>query len=207
VAHSSPARPRHDGWVRAIEISLGLVGAGISIVVLANPLVSIATLIDLLAFALAADAVRLLLPIGTGAAWWVRIERDFRATFGQLLRLGRVAIGALVAVVVLAVLLDPRIDQLTLLFLLAGGVVFVSIGRISRAYGPEIPGWLRISSVGTGVIALVLVIVATTYPAIGLATLAVLLAVSMLINSVQSVVWGLRPTDPRQIVLLKLVLF
>jgi uncharacterized membrane protein HdeD (DUF308 family) len=110
-------------------------------------------------------------------------------------------------VIVAAVLLDPQLSEWTLLFLLAGGVVFLSIGRISRAYGPETPSWLRISSAGTGVIAILLVLVAITYPAIGLPTLAILLAVSMLINSVQSVVGGLRPTDPRQIVLLKLVLF
>jgi|HubBroStandDraft_1064217.scaffolds.fasta_scaffold00275_36 uncharacterized membrane protein HdeD (DUF308 family) len=186
---------------------MGLVGAGVSIVVLANPLVSLGTLIVLLSVALVTDGIRLLLPFGQGAPWWRRVEHDVRATFGRLLRLSRFAIGALVVVLVLAVLLNPELSQLTLLLLLAGGVVFVSIGRISRAYGPDTAGWLRISSVGTGVLSILLVVVAVTYPQIGLPTLAILLAVSMLINGVQSVVWGLRPTDPRQVVLLKLVLF
>jgi len=198
---------RYDSLARALEIGMGLVGAGLSIVVLANPFVSIGTLIVLLSIALVADGLRTLLPSGTGPSWWKRVERDLRATLGWLLRLGRFVIGGLVVVIVLAVLLDPNLGQLTLLLLLAGGIVFVSIGRISNAYGPETPSWLRISSVGTGVISILLVIAAVTYPQVGLPTLAVLLAVSMLINSVQSVVWGLRPTDPRQVVLLKLVLF
>jgi uncharacterized membrane protein HdeD (DUF308 family) len=199
--------PRYDALARAVEILMGLVTAGVSIVVLANPLVSLGTLIVLLSVALGADAVRLILPSAPGKAPWSRVARELESTVGGLLRLWRVALGVVVVLLVVTVLVEPQLAQLTLLYLLAAGIVFLSFGRISRAYGPDMPSWLRISSVGTGIIALFLVIVAVTAPAIGLATLAVLLAVSMLVNAVQSVVWGLRPTDPRQVVLLKVVLF
>jgi uncharacterized membrane protein HdeD (DUF308 family) len=207
VATDPKFGPRLDSLARAIEIVMGLVTAGVSIVVLANPLVSLSTLIVLLAIALAADCVRLILPSEPGAPWWSQLARQLRTGVSWFLRLWRLALGVLVVVIVVTVLVAPQLSQLTLLYLLAGGVVFLSVGRISRAYGPEMPSWLRVSSVGTGIIALVLVFVAVTYPAIGLATLAVLLAVSLLLNAVQSVVWGLRPSDPRQIVLLKVVLF
>ncbi len=207
MAEPVPHRPRFDTLGRVTEVLLGLIGAGVAIIVLANPLVSLGTLIVLLAVALVSDCIRLLAPFGTGPRWWLRVEHDLRTTLGWLLRLGRFALGAIVVLIVLAVLLLPQLGELTLLYLLAAGVVILSIARITRAYGPETAAWLRISSVGTGVIALFLVVVAVAVPSIGLPTLAILLAVSMLINSVQSVVWGLRPTDPRQIVLLKLVLF
>ncbi len=205
----TPDTPRahFDTLGRLTEVLLGLIGAGVAIVVLANPLVSLGTLIVLLAVALVSDCIRLLAPFGTGPRWWLRVEQDLRTTLGWLLRLGRFALGAIVVLIVLAVLLLPQLGELTLLYLLAAGVVILSIARITRAYGPETAAWLRISSVGTGVIALLLVVAALAVPSIGLPTLAILLAVSMLINSVQSVVWGLRPTDPRQIVLLKLILF
>ncbi len=207
MAESQGPRPRFDALGRATEIVLGLIGAGVAIVVLANPFVSVGTLIVLLSVALVADCVRLLLPFGTGPRWWLRVEHDLRSTLGWVLRLGRFALGAIAILIVLAVLLDPQLGELTLLYLIASGIVILSIARISSAYGPETAGWLRISSVGTGVIVLLLMVAALADPTIGIPTLAILLAVSMLINSVQSVVWGLRPTDPRQITLLKLVLF
>lgn len=200
-------RPRFDALVRALEILLGLTGAGFSIVVLANPFVSASTLVLLLGLALAADGLRSIVSGGGTQQWWRRVRNDLRSTLSWLRRVGLVGIGAIAVILVIVVLMTPQLGQLTILYVLASGVIILSIGRIARAYGPGTPEWLRISSAGTGAIAIVLVVVALVYPAIGVASLAVLLAVSMLVNGVQSVVWGLRPTDPRQVVLLKLVLF
>jgi hypothetical protein len=44
-------------------------------------------------------------------------------------------------------------------------------------------------------------------PDIATLTLVPLLAVIVLVNGIEMIVWGLRPTDPRQLTLLKLVLF
>lgn len=200
-------RPRLDRALRAVDILTGLASAGISIVVLANPLVSPSTLIGLLAIALAFDGARSIVSAGTPRQWWHGVQRDLRSTLAWLRRLGYLGIGAIAVAVVLTVILVPQLGELTLLYLLAAGIVILSLGRIARASGHGAPQWLRISSAGTGIIAILLVTVALTYPTIGLATFAVLLALTLLIDGIQSIVWGLRPTDPRQIVLLKLVLF
>lgn len=199
--------PRFDKLVRVLEILLGLIGGGFAIVVLANPFVSARTLVPLLGLALAADGLRAIISGGGTQQWWRRVRNDLQSTISWLRRVGLVAIGATVVILVVAALLNLQLGELTILYLLASGVIILSVGRIIHAYGHETPGWLQISSVGTGVIAIALVSVALAYPTVGVATLAILLAVSMLVNGVQSVVWGLRPTDPRQIVLLKLVLF
>lgn len=200
-------RERFETALRAGEILLGLIGAGFSIVVLANPFVSTSTLTLLLGLALATDGVRSVISVGGHRQWWRRVETSVESTFRWLRRLGLVGVGAIVVALVLAAIFIPQLGHLTFVYLLGTGVIIVSIGRVVWAYGRETPGWLRISSAGTGVIAAVLVIIALTNPTLGIATLAVLLAVSMLINGVQTVVGGLRPTDPRQVVLLKLVLF
>ncbi len=207
MAARSEARPRFETLGRLTEIVTGLVAAGISIVVLANPFVPIDTLIVLLAITVATDGVRLLVTGGTPRRWWQRLTSDLGSTFRWLRRLGRVGLGVLVLAIVIAVLVSPQIRELSLLYGLAIAVVLLSLDRLTHGFSAGTSRYLQVASAGAGAIAIALVLVALVDPSIGLATFAVLLAVSLLLDGVQSVVSGLRPTDPRQIVLLKLVLF
>jgi hypothetical protein len=59
----------------------------------------------------------------------------------------------------------------------------------------------------TGVLTITLAAFAVLTPDIATLTLVPLLAVIVLVNGIEMIVWGLRPTDPRQLTLLKLVLF
>jgi uncharacterized membrane protein HdeD (DUF308 family) len=207
VSDAREPRPWVDDAVRAIEVVGGLVAVGVSITVLANPLVSVSTLIILLAVALASDGLRLLLTGGTVSAWWHRLRHELHSRSGLVYRLGRIGTGLVAIALVVAVLLNPSVAPLTLLYLLAAGVVLTSAERILHVAGRGTPRWIRGFSLGTVAVVVVLVTLALTVPSVGLATFAVLIAVSMLLGGVQSVVSGLRPTDPRQIVLLELVLF
>jgi hypothetical protein len=189
------------------EFLSGLTAAGISIVILANPLVPLGTLIVLLAATLAIDGLRLLVTGGILRGWWRKVEEDLQSTWRWIQRVGRVGVGAVVVAIVLAVLVSPELRELTVLYLLAVGVIFLSVDRVAHATGRESASWLRGSSAGVGILALALVLIGIGYSTITLATFAILLAVSMLLGGVQSVLSGLRPTDPRQIVLLELVLF
>ena len=200
-------RPRSETAGRVTEVVTGLVAVGISIVVLANPLLPLATLIALLAVTLLADAVRLLLTGGMPREWWRRFERTLGSTWRWLRGIGRIGIGALVAAIVIAVLVSPELRSLTLLYLLALGVLALNVDRVAHATGHQAAAWLRHASGATGIIAIVIIGVALAVPPVALATVAVLIAVALLIGGVQDVVMGLRPTDPRQVVLLKLVLF
>jgi len=207
VATTQPPRARFDTAIRLTEVFSGLASVVVAIVVLANPLLSLRTLIILLSFALGFDVVRLLLSEGMRSVLRNRVQRDLESTLRWIRRFGPIGLGLIVFGLVIAVLVSPEFSQLTLLYLLAVGVIFLSVDRMLRAVGHEVPGWLRSASAGTGVLALLLVSLAILVPSIGLATFAILIAVSLLVSGIQSVVSGLRPTDPRQIVLLKLVLF
>ncbi len=198
---------RLDTAIRLTAVVSGLASVVISVIVLANPLLSLRTLTLLLAAALAFDVVRLLLSEGLRSAWWIRVQQDLRSTLHLLRRFGPIGVGLIGVGLVIAVLVSPEFGQTTLLYLLAFGVVILSIDRMVRAVGREAPVWLRSASAGTGVLALLLVSLAIVIPSVGLATFAILIAVSLLLGGIQSVVVGLRPTDPRQIVLLKLILF
>jgi uncharacterized membrane protein HdeD (DUF308 family) len=192
---------------RATEVLVGLVSAGLSIVVLANPLISVHTLGLVLAAALSLEGLRLLITGGIHRDWWRRVERNVRSTALWMRRLGRVGIGLILVALVAAILLVPGVSDAAFLYVLAFGVVLVSVDRMLPAVGWETPDWLRASAIGTAAIVLLLVAVALFSPTIGLASIAILLAVSMLVGGVQSVLSGLQPEDPRQIVLLKVVLF
>jgi uncharacterized membrane protein HdeD (DUF308 family) len=207
VTPSSPSRGRFDKLIRLTEVVGGLASVVVSIIVLANPLLSLRTLILLLAAALAFDVVRLLVSEGMASEWWSRVQQEIRTTLHYLRRFGPIGVGLVAIGIVVAVLLSPPVGEATLLYLLAFAVMILSIDRMLRAAGREAPVWLRSASAGTGVLALLLVGLAILVPSVGLATFAILIAVSLLLSGVQSVLSGLRPTDPRQIVLLKLVLF
>lgn len=198
---------RFDTIARLTEVTLGLASVIISVIVLANPLVSLGTLIALLAAALAFEGFQFVITGGIRPGWWRRVKQDLESTVRWIRGIGRVGVGSIAVGVVIAVLLDPQLSYATLLYLLALGVVFLGFGRVLHGLGRELPAWLRLSSIGMGVLAILLVGLAIALPSIGLATFAVLIAVILLLSGVQSIVSGLRPTDPRQLVLLKLVLF
>ncbi|HEV2317622.1 MAG TPA: hypothetical protein VGV89_08635 [Thermoplasmata archaeon] len=179
----------------------------IAVVVLANPEASFTELIVWLAAALLADGLRTLLAGGMAPDWWRRIEGSYLEQMAWVRRVGRIGLGILAVGIVAGVLVFPQLRQLTLLYLLAFGVVLVSLDRIAGALGTEAPEWLRASALGAGALAILLIILATLAPEVGLVTFVILLAVTLLLSGIQSVIAGLHPTDPRQIVLLKVVLF
>ena len=204
MAGPREVRPWVDVVVRGTELLGGLAAVVVSVVVLANPRISISTLIILLAVALATDGLRLLLTGAAPAGWWGRIRQGLRI---RIRHFGRVGIGLLALGLVAAVLLNPAIAPLTLLYLLASGVVLTNIDRLLRVASPRLPRWLRGISGATGSIVVLLIVLALAVPSVGVTTFAILIAGSLLLGGIQSVVSGLRPTDPRQIVLLEVILF
>ncbi|MGI0129795.1 MAG: hypothetical protein ACREDE_09135, partial [Thermoplasmata archaeon] len=124
-----------------------------------------------------------------------------------LRRIGLYSVGGLTLVFVLAILLSRGLGVTTVLYLIAVALVIQGLGRIFSGVAWEAPAWLRGTSVATGLIALALVAIALLVPGLAEVTLAILFALTLLFNGVENVVTALHPTDPRQKVLLKLVLF
>jgi uncharacterized membrane protein HdeD (DUF308 family) len=193
---------------RLAQVLLGLFSAGLSIVVLAQPQVSLTGLVTLLAVAVgcvSAQTVlaggRLLLPQGFGPhatnSWWGRL----------LVPWGVVGIGLLAVLLATFAGLDSNLAVKVVVFVLALALVSQGLGRVLQSNGVTLPLWLRGSSFGTGVFSIVLVVVSLVFYGLAIAAFAILVGVILLIGGIEAIVAGLRPTDPRQFVILKLIFF
>lgn len=191
------ARPeRHfPYWLRVAEVIFGLLTVAISVVVLANPTFSVQNMVLLLAFALTFSAVRM---VATGSA-----KRRLMSSEA----IGLAAGGLLALALVVAVVFLPGLSLRTLVLLLAWSLTIQGLGRILHSTGRGTPRWLRGSALATGLVTVLLAAVVELVQGVALATLVVLLAVTVLVNGVETVVSGLRPTNRRQLTLLKLILF
>jgi uncharacterized membrane protein HdeD (DUF308 family) len=182
-------------WLRVAEVVFGLITIVICIVVIANPSYGAQYLVSLLALALGFSAVRM---IATGG---------IRKRLMSLEGLGLAGGGLLALLLVAAVILVPGMSLQTLVLLLAVSLTIQGFGRILHARGRGPPQWLRGSAVATGIVMLILAGVVELIKGVALDTLVALLAVTVLVNGVETVVSGLRPTNVRQLTLLKLILF
>jgi uncharacterized membrane protein HdeD (DUF308 family) len=130
-----------------------------------------------------------------------------RKRLARLETIGVVGGGLLAFVIVLVVVLLPALSFQTLVFLFAVSLAIQGLGRVFHSTRKGPPAWLRGSGLVTGVLTITLAAFAVLTPDIATLTLVPLLAVIVLVNGIEMIVWGLRPTDPRQLTLLKLVLF
>ncbi len=182
-------------WLRVAEVIFGLLSVAIAVVVLANPAAGAQDMVLLLAFALNFSAVRM---IAAGS-----IRERLKSIEG----IGLAAGGLLALTLVVAVVFLPGLSLRTLILLLAWSLTIQGLGRILQSAGRGLPRWLRGSSLATGLVMIALAAVVEVVQGVALATLAVLLAVTVLVNGVEAVVSGLRPTNSKQLTLLKLILF
>ncbi|HEV2139233.1 MAG TPA: DUF308 domain-containing protein [Nitrososphaerales archaeon] len=182
-------------WFRALEVVLGLATVVVSVVILANPNYQTEDLVVLLSVALLFSAVRI---IATGG---------LKKRLAGLERLGLLGAGLLATVVLLLVIFLPGLSYQTFVFLFAISLTAQGLGRIIPSTRRIEPRWLRGSAFATGALAIVLAAVAVLVPNIAALTLVPLFSVVVLMSGIEMIVWGLRPTDPRQLTLLKLILF
>ncbi len=195
----APEPTRSEGyfpyWLRVAEVVFGIVSVAIAVVVLANPAAGAQDMVLLLAFALTFSAIRM---IAAGSA---------RKELMSLQGIGLATGGILALALVIAVVFLPGLSVRTLILLLAWSLTIQGLGRILHSAGRGPPRWLRGSALATGLVMVLLAAVVEVVQGVALATLAVLLAVTVLVNGVETVVSGLRPTSRRQLTLLKLILF
>lgn len=182
-------------WFRVSEVVLGLASVVVSVVILANLSYQTTELTLLLSVALLFSAIRMI------AAGGVRRRLARFEAFGLL------GGGLLILAAVMVVVALPGLSFETLIFLLAISLTIQGLGRILHSTGRGHPMWLRGSALATGLVTVGLAAVAISVPGLAALTLVPLLSVLVLFNGIEMIVSGLRPTDVRQITLLKLVLF
>jgi uncharacterized membrane protein HdeD (DUF308 family) len=192
---------------RGAQVFLGLFSIAFAVAVLATLEFTISGLLLLLGETVVIVSAQTLLAGGRVISEnWLRLRapKFWRRAVGAW---GIVGLGVLSVSLTIFVLLDPNLATTGATFVLATVLVLLGIGRIFQAVGVEAPLWLRGSLISTGALILLCVVVEVSFEGLALASFAILVGIILLVTGVETVVAGLHPTDPRQFVLLKLVLF
>jgi len=196
-----------DNIGRLAQVLLGLFSVGFAVVVLATPELTLTGLLLLLAEAVALYAAQSVLVGGrtlAGVRSWRVSERSL---WHWLRSWGVVGVGLAAVAIAAFAILDPALVIASAVFALALALVVAAIGRMLQSTGESLPGWMRGSTLATGLFSLVLVGLSVAFYGFAITAFAVLVGIILMVSGVETVVTGLRPTDPRQFVLLKLILF
>jgi uncharacterized membrane protein HdeD (DUF308 family) len=196
-----------DDIGRVAEILLGLFSVGFAVVVLAQPQLSLTGLVVLLGEAVALFSAQTVLAGGrvvTSKEGWLRGPGSLWHTIRSW---GIVGVGLLAIGLTAFAVLDPSLALTTVVFALALALLSGGFGRILQSSGESLPHWLRGSTLTTGLFSVLLVGISVAFYGFAIATFAILVGIILLISGIETVVTGLRPTDARQFVLLRLLLF
>ncbi|MGP8078018.1 MAG: hypothetical protein ACLQD8_05470 [Thermoplasmata archaeon] len=195
------------GVGRLVQVSLGLFSVGFAVVVLASPRLTLAGLLLLLTEAVGLLSLQTVLLGGRLVAAELSRFRVPTTWWRTVLPWGIVGVGSIGLALTIFAVLDTTLVATAAVFVLALAIVSQGIGRILHTTGTTLPEWLRTSSLGTGTFSVLLVAASVAFHDYALAGFAILVGIVLLVTGIETVVAGLHPTDPRQFVLLKLLLF
>jgi uncharacterized membrane protein HdeD (DUF308 family) len=160
---------------------LGGIAIALSLGVILNPGFGIATLILLL------SATLLVVGIERVVTGFTKSNRS-----SKLSKFGNIGLGALVALLGIAVLAFPIFATEVLVTLLALGLLFIGIARIIHGLTHKnIPKWSRGFLVGVGVLSLAVSFTVFAYPTLGVLLLTLVLGINLLIIGIQSVAYAI----------------
>ena len=161
---------------RILQIVLGGIAIALSLGVIFNPGIGIATL------ALLLSATLLVVGIERVVIGFTQSNRS------KLSKFGNISLGALVALIGIAVLAFPVFATEVLVTLLAVGLLFIGIARIIHGLTDKnISKWSKGSLVGVGILSVAVSFVVFAYPSLGVLFLTLILGINLLIIGVQSV--------------------
>ncbi len=181
-------------WLRVAEVISGIATVAISAFVITNPGYGAHELVLLLSPALIFSAARM---IASGG-----VRKRLKSFEG----LGLAGTGVIAMIFVIVVVLSPGLSLQTLVLLLAISLAVQGLGRIlSARRGP--PKLLRGSVLATGIAMVLLAAMVEFIQGLALLTLVELLAATVLVGGAEAVLSGLGPTNPKQLTLLKLMVF
>jgi hypothetical protein len=201
-----PVSALGERFERAAFLVVGLTSIVVAVVVLARPQLSIPGLLALLGGAVALNSARFV--IAGGRLLWAEGSAALRRLGRQAVsQLGALGIGLLAVGIALAAALYPSHAATVGVFLLAIALAAQGFARILGETGRSVPRWLRHSSAATGAVVIVLVVSALVFEGPAILAFAVAVGVILLVNGLETAVAGLKPEDPRQFEILKLLLF
>jgi uncharacterized membrane protein HdeD (DUF308 family) len=178
----SVAETKSPGWMRAIQIGLGIIALILSVYVLAFPAATFVAIVWILGI--------VLLVVG--------IERVISGIFEH--RPGRsrwssVGLGILVIILAIIVLAFPASVGVFLIILLAIALLFDGIARLVHGITDRTRGrGSRIFKIVVGVIEIALSIAIMASPLLGADIVGILIAIGLLIAGIQIIVAGVTGT-------------
>ena len=166
--------------IRISQIVLGGIAIALSLAIILSPGVGIATITFLLSMTLLVVGIERLV---TG---FTPSEQQPKSS-----RFGNIGLGALAALLGIAVLAFPLFTTGVLVTLLALGLLFVGIARIIHGISDKnISKWSKGFLVGVGILSLAVSFTVFAYPAFGVFLLTLVLGINLLIIGIQSVAYA-----------------
>lgn len=177
IANVSVEERKVPGWMRGLEIVLGVLSLVLAVLVLAFPGLAVLTLLVCLSVALVFLGTRQIM-IGAGLRWLAGWLRALHVVVGVLgLLFGFLVIGF------------PGLGVATLIVLLASGLFLFGLTEIAVGVGARfMRGWVRGLLVAIGVLDLVVAPVVLLMPAVAVAILIALLAVFLMLSGIDLIV-------------------
>ena len=165
--------------IRISQIVLGGIAIALSLAVISSPRAGIATITFLLSITLLVVGIERLV---TG---FTPSEQRKSSRFGNI------GLGALAALLGIAVLAFPVFTTAVLVTFLALGLLFIGIARIIHGISDKnISKWSKGLLVGVGILSLAVSFVVFAYPAVGVFLLTLVLGINLLIIGIQSVAYA-----------------
>jgi uncharacterized membrane protein HdeD (DUF308 family) len=166
---------------RILQVVLGGIAIALSLGVIFNPGLGIATI------ALLLSATLLVVGIERVVTGFTQSNRS-----SKLSKFGNISLGALVALLGITVLAFPIFVTEVLVTLLAIGLLFIGIARIIHGLTDKnISKWSKGSLVGVGILSLAVSFMVFAYPALGVFFLTLVLGINLLIIGIQSVAYAI----------------
>ena len=166
--------------IRILQIVLGAIAIALSLAVIVNPGVGIATLTFLLSITLLVVGIERFV---TG----LTLSKHSKSS-----RFGNIGLGALAALLGIAVMAFPLFTTGVLVTLLALGLLFTGIARVIHGISDKNTSkWSKGFLVGVGVLSLAVSFLVFASPALGVFLLTLVLGINLLIIGIQSVAYGI----------------
>jgi uncharacterized membrane protein HdeD (DUF308 family) len=165
--------------IRISQIILGGIAIVLSLAVISSPRIGIATITFLLSITLLVVGIERLV---TG---FTPLEQPKSSRFGNI------GLGALAAILGIAVLAFPIFTTSVLVTLLALGLLFIGIARIVHGISDKnISKWSKGFLVGVGILSLAVSFIVFAHPPFGIFLLTLVLGINLLIIGIQSVAYA-----------------
>jgi uncharacterized membrane protein HdeD (DUF308 family) len=166
--------------IRISQIVLGGIAIALSLAVISSPRVGIATITFLLSITLFVVGIERLVTGFTPSGQQPKSSR-----------FGNIGLGALAALLGIAVLAFPLFTTGVLVTFLALGLLFIGIARIIHGISDKsLSKWSKGFLVGVGILSLAVSFVVFANPAVGVFLLTLVLGINLLIIGIQSVAYA-----------------